>query len=135
MTEAAHSEVDLAQPVEEEESRLDGRMLEFLLYELERRQRTYRQQSASCRAPLEELLPLVRRERGRAAFPGQDVAHYRHELVMPMAQRVSITRAEIAERCNCPRNVGPPFQRASIACQERDIELRLNVVRSVACQL
>src|SRR5215216_5991271 len=67
-------------------------------------------------------LPLVRRERGRAAFPGQDVAHYRYELVMPTAQRICITQAELAKRRNCPRNIGPPFQRAAVACQERDIE-------------
>ena len=134
MAEAAHAEVDLAQPVEEQEPGLDGRMLEFLLHELERRERAHGQQPASRRASLQELSPLVRRKRRRPALPRQDVAHDRHELVVPALQRVGIARAELAERRDGPRNVGPPFQRAAVAGQERDVELRLDVGRSVTRQ-
>ena len=135
MAEAAHPQIDLAQPVEEQQARLHGRMLEFLLHELERRQRAHLEQPPSGRAALEQLAALVRRQRRRLRFPRQDVLHDRHELMVPAPQRFGIAGAELLERSRGALDVGPPVEHAAVAGEQRDVQLGLDVVRAVTLEL
>jgi hypothetical protein len=63
MAEAADTKVDLAKPVEEQQTRAHGRMLELLLYELERRQPAHFEQAPAGRTALEQFAALVGRQR------------------------------------------------------------------------
>ena len=72
MAEAAHAQIDLAQPVEEQQSRPHRRMLELLLHELERRERAHLEQTPAGRAAFEQRAPLVRRQRRRPWPPAPE---------------------------------------------------------------
>jgi hypothetical protein len=50
-------------------------------------------------------------------------------------QRRSVALAEIGERRDGPLDVGPPFERAAVAPDERDVELGLDQARPVALEL
>ena len=63
MAEAADTKIDFAKPVEEQQARAHRRMLEFLLHELQRRQRADFEEAPSGRAALEQLAAFVRRQR------------------------------------------------------------------------
>ena len=135
MAEAREPQVDLAQAVEEEETGLDGGMLELLLDELQRRQRAHFEQPPAGAGARQQRAPLLRRQRRRAALGRQDVAHDRHELVVPAPQRVGVAAAEGGERGDRLVRIGPPFQRASVAGEQRDIELGLDVTGAVPFEL
>ena len=98
MAETGEPQIDLAQPVEEEEPALDGGMLEFLLDELQRRQRAHFEQPPAGAGARQQRAPLLRRQWRRAALGRQDVPHDRHELVVPAPQRVGVAAAEGGER-------------------------------------
>ena len=83
VAKAAHTQVDLAQAVEEQEAGANRRMFELLLDELERRQRADLEQGAPSLAALELFAPFVGRQRRRLGLPAQDVLNDRDELVMP----------------------------------------------------
>ena len=135
MAEARQPQVDLAQSVEEQETGLDGRVLEFLLDELQRRQRAHLEQPPAGAGARQQRAPLLRRQRRRAALGRQDIAHDRHELVVPAPQRVGVAAAEGGERCDRLVRIGPPFQRASVAGEQRDVELGLDVAGAVPFEL
>ena len=83
----------------------------------------------------QQRAPLLRRQRRRAALGRQDVAHDRHELVVPAPQRVGVAAAEGGERCDRLVRIGPPFQRASVAGEQRDVEFGLDVTGAVPFEL
>ena len=135
MAEAAHAQIDLAQAVEEQQPGLHGRMLELLLHEFQRRQRAHFQQAAAGGAALKQARRSSGGSGGAPALGHQDVVHDRHELVLPAPQRLGVAPAELRERRDRALDVGPPFERAAIARQQRDVEFRLDVARAVPLEL
>ena len=134
MAEAAHSEIHLAQPVEEEEPGLDGGMLELAFDEFERGERAYLEQPPAGVRARQHGTPLRCRERRRARFRRQDALDDRHELVVPAAQRLGIAPAEAGERRDGSLDVGPPLQCPPLAGDERDVELGFDQARAVPRQ-
>ena len=132
MAEAGQPQVDLAQPVEEEEPRLDGRMLELPLDEFERGERAHRQEPPAGGRAGQQRAPFLRRQRRRARFRREDVRDDGHELVVPAAQACGIAPAEGGKRVDGFADVGPPFERAAVAGDERDVELGLDQLRAAA---
>ena len=135
MPEPAHAQVNLAQAVEEQEPGLDGRMFKFLMHELERGQRAHLHQVPAGSGSLKPGRAFFGWKRRRAALGDQDVAHDRHEVGVPAAQSFRVAFAEGLERRDRALDVGPPFERAAIAGDERDVELRLDVLRAVPFKL
>ena len=135
MAEARQPQVDLAQSVEEEEPGLDGGVLELLFDELQRRECAHLEQPPAGAGAPQQRAALLRRQRRRAALGRQNIAHDRHELVVPTPQRVGVAAAEGGERCDRLVRIGPPFQRASVAGEQRDIELGLDVAGAVPFEL
>ena len=135
VAEAAHAHVDLAQSVEEQQAGHHRRVLELPLHELERRQRAHLEQPAARRRAFEQLPALVRRERWRAILRNQDVRDDGHELVVPAAQRLGVAAAELGDRRDGACDVRPPFERAAVAGEQRDVELRLDVACAVAFEI
>jgi hypothetical protein len=132
MAKTFEAEVDLAQPVEEEQARLDGGMLEFLADEFERRERAHGKEPPAGRGAGKQRAALLGRQRRRARLGREDGLHDGHELVVPAAQRGGIALAEGGERVDGLADVGPPFERAAVARDQRDVELGLDQLRAVA---
>ena len=135
MAEAGQPQVDLAQAVEEKEARLDGRVLEFLFDEFERRERAHGEEPPAGAGAFEQCAALRGRQRRRARFGCKNMRDDGHELVMPAAQRLRVALAEIGERRDGAADIGPPFERAAVAGDERDVELGLDQTRAVALEL
>jgi len=76
--------------------------------------------------------PLLRRQRRRARLGAEDLRDDGDELVVPAAQRGGIAVAEGRERVDGLADVGPPFERAAVASDQRDVELGLDQLRAVA---
>src|SRR5471032_349959 len=97
MPEAADPQVHLAKPVEEQQSRLNYRALEFLMNEFEWRQFADLEQPPPRRALLKQRASRVGRQRRRTSLPCQDILHDGNELLLPAQQRLGVTSAELSE--------------------------------------
>ena len=136
MAEAAHAQIDFAQPVEEQEAGLHGRMLELLLHEFKRRQRAHLQQAPAGGAAFQQAAPLVGRQRRRLGFPAPGC---RCTIgTNSCCQRRSVSASL---RLNCSNDctvrsmsVHQPSTPPSLG-QQRDIQLGLDVVRAMALKL
>ena len=136
VAEAAHAHVDLAQSVEEQQAGHHRRVLELPLHELERRQGAHLEQPPARRRAFEQLPALVRRQRRRAMLRAEDLAATMG--TNSSCQRrsvVGVAAAELRDRRDGAFDVRPPFERAAVAGEQRDVELRLDVARAVAFEI
>ena len=133
--ETALPQIHLAQSVEEQQAGHHRRILELPLHEFERRQRADLEQAAARRLLLEKSPPLGWRQRWRAIFGQEDAGHDGDELVVPAAQRLGIAPAELRDGIDRTSDIRPPLERAAVAGEERDVELRLDVVCPVALEI
>ena len=98
-------------------------------------QRADLEQAAPLRTPLQQGASLVGRDRRRHRLRNQDAFDDRAELIEPALQSSSVALAELRERGGRPADIGPPFQRAAIAGQHGDVQLRLDHARTAALQV
>src|ERR1041384_8325874 len=98
------------------------------MHEFERRQRADVEQAATRGTLLQCRAPLLRWQRHRPALRDQNITQDRDELVLPALERVGVALAELGERRNRALDIGPPFERTAVARQQRNVELRLDVV-------
>lgn len=135
VAEAAQPQVDLAQPVEEQQSRLHHRVLELALDELERGEGAGLQQKTACGRFLQCPSTIIRMDRRAARLGAEDLFHDRQERLAPSPQRGGVARAELRERLGGALEVGPPAQRIAALEGERHVELRLDVPRATALEV
>ena len=135
MAETAYAQINLAQAIEEQQPCLHSRVLEFLVHEFQRRERTHLEQAAACGALFEQRLTLLARKRRRASFGDENIAHDWHEVRVPAPQGLGVAFAESRERRDRALDIGPPFKRAPLACDQGDVELRFDVARAMAFKL
>ena len=102
--------------------------------EFERRQCAYFEQVPARRAARQQRAALFRWKRRRAAFRREDILNDRHELMLPAPQGVGVAFAEAGERLDGAVDIGPPFEHAAVARQQRHIELRLDIMCAMALQ-
>ena len=133
--EAADAQIDLAQPVEEQQTGLDDRAFELPPDELQRAERADFEQPAAFRTPFQQGTPLVRRDRRRRRLRDQDALDDRAELVEPALQGPGVALADLREGGDRPADIGPPLQRAAVAGQHGDVQLRFDHPGAVALQV
>ena len=85
MAEAANPQIDLAQPVKEQQPCPHCWVLELLLHEFERREHAHFEQASPRGAAFKQAPPLVGRQWRRFGFGREDIPDNGDELVMPAA--------------------------------------------------
>ena len=135
VTKAPQSQIHFAQPVEKKEARPDGIVLKLARHKFERREGGDFEQSAAEPTSAQQLPAPLRFQRGTLRFGEENLLNNRAKLLRPTSERVGVPRRKLRKRCHRALQVRPPFQRASIALQHRDVQFRLEIAHAMPLEL